>query len=389
MTSGSAEAAPLRPTAFDYRQAVETIGEEDWRCFRHLTSVELNADEKAQAARPDRIDPTADEFLAVHWHPEWAPLDLIDQRLRLAFPSAVRSLVIPTQHNRLMSFRGWAGAEADVYDRQYGLKVQLLIHFPAERLPKASVLTAMMDRTYNYRAHQLLDILRRLAEPDKVSGQVQRSLPYSISPTALDMARFYALRLQALIEKSGIIGGPAGEMLKNRLLPDYLAAMESDHPVIRDQALMFIKTVKKTVKAELNPAEFHSPQEVIEEVRHLGGGVIIPHPPLFWPMLLSDLDVDGWEVWNPSTPKHAIFLTEALARANEGRTSHRPLLAFMGDDTHMSAKFRLNLSDEKDSARREIGFQDPWTEPAVKAALDRAGQSRRRTLAEYQERMSC
>ncbi|MDL2226609.1 hypothetical protein LJB86_03010 [Deltaproteobacteria bacterium OttesenSCG-928-M10] len=387
MSAGSTEAPPPRPANFDHRLAAATIDEEDWLCFRRLTSVELNEAEKVQAARPDRTDPAADEFLAVHWHPEWAPLDLIDQRLRLAFPAAVRSLAIPTQHNRLMSFRGWAGVEADVYDRRYGLKVQLLIHFPAERLPKASALTAMMDRTYNYRAHQLLDILKRLAEPDEVFGRVRRSLPYSVSQAALDMARFYAVRLLTLIEESGIIGGPADEMLKNRLLPDYLTAMESGRPVILDQALMLIKAVKKTVKAELNPGEFHSPQEVIEEARHLGGGVVIPHPPQFWPMLLSDLDVDGWEVWNPSTPKHAIFLTEALARANESRPGRRPLLAFMGDDTHMSAKFRLGLSDEKDSAGREIGFQDPWFDPAVKAALDRAGQSRRRTLTEYQERM--
>jgi len=365
-------------------EAARDLEDEDWRQFKHLTSVALDAEEMELAARPDRRDPEAEDCLAVHWHPEWAPLELIRQRLDRAFPRAGNCLAIPTQHNRIMTFGPWAGVEADVYDRKLGLKVQLLIHFAATRLDKASKIISMMDQTYNYRAHQLLDILARLADPD--SGKGSKCL---VGGEAVALARFFAARLNVLIEKSGILGSAEDEMLKNRLLPDFIIARTGpEQKLLVDQALMFIRAVKKEVKADLNPAEFFSPEEVVEEARGLGGGVIIPHPPLFWPFLWSDLDVDGWEIWNPSTPDHTVFILEALGRANEARSSRRRLLAFMGDDTHMSAKFRPGRSDEKDSADREIGFQDPWFDPNLSALLRATGQSLVGTINEYRSRLS-
>lgn len=374
--------------ALNLEAAAKDIGEEDWRQFNRLTSVELSPEERDLAARPDRVAPKAREYLAVHWHPEWAPLEFIRRRLDLAFPLAENSLAIPTQHNKVLAFGPWAGVEADVYDRKYGQKVQLLIHFSSDRLPRASAFLSMMNHTYNYRAHQLLDILGRLAKPDKVSAAIESGLQYSISLEGIMMARFYAIRLKALIEESGIIGGDRDEMLKNRLLPDFIAARTGpEQRLLAEQAFIYIKAVKKSVKSNLNPAEFFSPEEVIEEARSLNGGVVIPHPPQFWPILLADLDVDGWEVWNSSTPHHTLFLLEALNRANAARGHRRELLAFMGDDTHMSAKFRLNNTDEKDSVNREIGFQPPWDEPAIRSLLHRSGQSRSRTINEYRIRL--
>ena len=387
--TGMAEHRPLSAaSSFDLGQAVTGIEEADLRLFDRLTSVDLTEEEKALAARPDRAAPEAEEFLAVHWHPEWAPLELIERRLAVAFPRAEKHLIIPTQHNKIMSLGPWAGVEADVYDRRYGQKVQLLIHFKAERLEKAAALTAMMEHTYNYRAHQLLDIIECLIHPHGLPDKVKAALKCSVDGESIQMARFYAARLKALIETSGIIGSARDEMLKNRLLPDFLLANTGPERRFQaEQALMFINAVKKSVKAELSPAAFYSPQEVIEEARALGAGVTIPHPPAFWPVLLSDLDVDGWEIWNPSTPRHTLFLLDVLNRANEGRGGRPRLLAFMGDDTHMSAKFRRNLSDEKDSLNREIGFQDPWTDRAVAEALSRSGQGLGRTLREYRERL--
>ena len=372
---------------FDPRAAVSNISDDDWRVFNRLTSVQLSQAERDLAARPDRLAPEAHEYLAVHWHPEWAPLGLISLRLERAFPKAADHLTIPTQHNRIMSLGPWAGVEADVYDRSYGLKVQLLIHFQSNQLHRAGVLTDMMNRTYNYRAHQLMDILNALAKPDSVNYP---GLKASICDESLLMARFYALRLKSMIEESGIMGSDRDEMLKNRLLPDFILGRACNvHQPLVDQAIIYINAVKKEVKKRLSPEAFYSPQEVIEEARGLKAGIVIPHPPQFWPILLADLDVDGWEIWNPSTPDHALFLLEALNRVNESRSKGRSeLLAFMGDDTHMSAKFRHNRSDAKGSAQREIGFQDLWNEPEIKAALDHGGQSLHRTISEYRRRMS-
>ncbi|MDR0882615.1 MAG: hypothetical protein LBP55_08740 [Candidatus Adiutrix sp.] len=365
------------------------LDEDDWLHFNHLTSLALNDEERRLAGRPDRLAPQAEEYLAVHWHPEWAPLDLIRQRLDLAFPRATNYLAIPTQHNRVLSFGPWAGVEADAYDRAYNMKVQLLIHFPAARLPKATAFLAMMDRTYNYRAHQLLDILARLAEPDDRAAQTQLALRHSVTEPAVQLARANALRLKTLIDRSGLIGSGRDEMLKNRLLPDFILARTGPSPSpLVEQALIYITAIQKTVKADLSPQEFYTPQEVIEEARSLGGGVVIPHPPQFWPILLSGLDIDGWEVWNPSTPRHTLFLLEALARFNDARRGRRQLLAFMGDDTHMSAKFRLKPGADQNTGRREIGFQEPWTDPAISALLDQTGQSLTRTINEYRQRLA-
>ncbi len=371
---------------FSAGAAAQGVTEKDWAAFRRLTSIELSEEERRLAAVPQREAPEAEEFMALHWHPEWIPLELIEARLAAAFPAARNFLAIPTQHNKALRLGDWVGVEADAYDRDYGQKVHLLFHFRAEKLPKAGTFLKMMERTYNYRAHQLVDILNRLAAPDESWAALSFSKK-AIQPEAARMASFYAIRLRALIEMSGALGSERDEMLKNRLLSDFMEArLKPKHEALMEQALLYIKAVKKSVKAELKPEAFYSPRELIEEARSFGAGVVIPHPPAFWPILLSDLDVDGWEIWNPSTPDHAIFLAEALERANSGRKKRR-LLVFMGDDTHMSAKIRPDLLDKKAARRPEIGFQDAWREPLLANVLKRSGQSRANTLNEYRARL--
>lgn len=377
----------MKPGVFS-AEAARDLSEADWDVFNHLTSVELSEGERDMARNPGLCAPEAKEFLAVHWHPEWIPLKLIDERLRKAFPAAENFLAIPTQHNKVLRFGPWAGVEADAYD-QACQKVQLLIHFRADRLERAGAFISMMERTYNYRAHQLLDIVNRLAEAEAASSKLRSSLSSlkgAVSEDAARMAQFYAIRLKTLLDKSGILNGSErDELLKNRLLPDFMQRRSApEEAALLDQALLFIKAVKKTVKAELKPEAFYSPRELIEEARSFGAGVVIPHPPIFWPILLADLDVDGWEIWNPSTPDHALFLAEALARANAG-PRRRKLLAFMGDDTHMSSKIRE--AEKKSAKKQEIGFQESWQNPEIAKALRENSQSLVQTINEYRERL--
>jgi len=81
-------------------EAARDLDETSWRLFDQLTSVELSAGERRRAAKPDRTAPGAERFLAVHWHPERTPLELVRQRLDAAFPQARDCLVIPTPHNQ-------------------------------------------------------------------------------------------------------------------------------------------------------------------------------------------------------------------------------------------------------------------------------------------------
>jgi hypothetical protein len=241
----------------------------------------------------------------------------------------------------------------------------------------------MMEKTYRYRALQLLDILEALTEPN---GAIRKEVgSQGLDQEALDLAGFFAYRLGHLISSRDAIASPRSEMLKNRLLTDFmLARNQGMDPVLFANSLAAANAVKSMVKRHLDFGRFCLAGDVIEEARSLGAGIVIPHPPQFWPALMDDLDVDGWEVWNPSTPHHTVFLTDCLARTK----SRRPLLAFMGDDTHMSSKIRPNITEDKNGTGREIGFQPPWADPEALAALRRAGQSRERTMDEYRARMA-
>jgi hypothetical protein len=310
---------------------------------------------------------------------------MIETRLSRAFPAATDRLVIPTQHNRVTVMGPWAGVEVDCFATSFGQKIQLLVHFNAAKMPKAGVFLGMMDRTYRYRAHQLMEILEALTNPDdSLKQEINNN---GLDHQALDLTGFFACRLKELIQGRDILDTERSEMLKNRLLTDFMLARNQGlDPTLFGSSLSCANVVKSFVKHRLNYQRFNTAQEVIEEVRALGAGIVIPHPPQFWPALIDDLDADGWEVWNPSTPNHALFLIESLNRT-KGRTK-RPLLAFMGDDTHMSSKIRANVTEDKNGRGREIGFQPPWWAPEVAQALKRTGQSRERTMDEYRARIS-
>ncbi|MDR1296076.1 MAG: hypothetical protein LBO05_01620 [Deltaproteobacteria bacterium] len=355
----------------------------DLEAFDRLTSVELTPEETALASTPDRTDENEDRLFAVHFHPEWVGLDLIEKRLALAFPNVSDFMVIPTQHNRVTVMGPWAGVEVDCYAPGYDQKIQLLIHLRAEKMAGATKFLSMIEQTFRYRALQLLEILAALTHP---SPEISREINSNgLDHQALDLASLYAMRLDQLIHSGDALTSPRSEMLKNRLLTDFMLARNLDvDPVLFSNSLAAANIVKAMVKHHLDYDRFHTAVEIVEEARSLGAGVVVPHPPLFWPALLDDLDVDGWEVWNPSTPKQTVFLTECLARARR----KRPLLAFMGDDTHMSSKIRPNITEDKNGKGREIGFQPPWRDPVVLAALKDAGQSRERTMDEYRSRIA-
>jgi hypothetical protein len=359
------------------------VSEADLGVFNALTSVELSGRERLLAETPQATAPGEGRLFAVHFHPEWVPPDLIERRLARSFPDAGDRLVIPTQHNQIMAMGPWAGVEADVYAPEYSEKIQLLIHLPAARLGRAAVFRSMMERTFRYRALQLLEILEALTAPDEpMAKEIRKS---GLDGASLALAGIFAARLQRLIGSLDIHHSPRSAMLKNRLLTDFMQERSGDlEPAALSGALSVVGLVKAMVKRRFDPRRFHTAREVIEEARGLGAGVVVPHPPQFWPALLDDLDVDGWEVWNPSTPKHALFLIECLGRA---RGRKRPLLAFMGDDTHMSSKIRPDVIDGQGGQLREIGFQPPWGSPLVADALRLRGQSRERTMDEYRARL--
>jgi hypothetical protein len=93
-------------------------------------------------------------------------------------------------------------------------------------------------------------------------------------------------------------------MAKNKLEPDFLDAQRprfGDRVVARAQ--VYLREVKRLVKENFSLRHFYRATEFIEETRSLGGGVVIPHPEQFWPILLADYDVDA-SSWNPQSQEY-------------------------------------------------------------------------------------
>jgi len=359
--------------------------EDDERAFAAITCTVLTPAEQALVLAPAEVLPRQERVLAVHWHPEFVPMDLIRQRIEATFPACGQSLIIPTQHNEITTYGEYSGVEVDCYSSGFNQKVQLLVHFRADRVEKAGVLKSMLAHTARYRSSQLFEFLHVLAGRDEARLNAVAADTGAAEET-LRFARIHALKLLALLER-GQAEVPL-ETLKNKLVRGFLDAQRpryGDRMVTRVQS--FAQSVKMRVKAQFPMQYFYRATEVIEEARGFGAGIVIPHPEQFWPILLADYDVDGYEVWNPQSQRYTEFLIDTLARKNRKGWNDRRQLVFMGDDTHMSEKLR-NPDPASDKVQREIGVQPAWDDIGIRKRLLASGMDRACVINEYTARLS-
>jgi hypothetical protein len=244
----------------------------------------------------------------------------------------------------------------------------------------------MLEHTRQYRATQLLDLVRTFTQP------VQERLDAAARVTGADadLIRFlsvYVRKLDSLLQKH--IGELSLDVVKNKMVRNFFHALRPvyGHQLI-DRALNFIQEVKREVKREFPLQYFFRTSEVIEEARGLGAGIVVPHPEQFWPILLAEYDVDGYEVWNPQSLRYTDFLISVVIKKNKERGVTTPrLLIFMGDDTHMGEKVREETETDPSKAGREVGYQPAWDDWEVRKRLLRNGISRREVIAEYKARL--
>jgi hypothetical protein len=379
---GSGPAQAFLPLA-DYPPGVD---DGDRELFAAVTSTALSPEQEARILAPAQVYPEARSVLAVHWHPEFVPLDLIRARIEATFPNKVEELIIPTQHNELLSYGPWTGAEVDCYASGFDQKVQLLVHFENSRVAEASVLRSMLAHTATYRASQLHEFLRAVTKPDSLV--LERAVrECGADEELIGFARTVAAKISALLaERRDALPGGA---IKNKLVRDFLDGLRprlGDTAVNRAQALF--KSVKEGVKAAFSLKHFYRATEVIEEVRGLGGGVVIPHPEQFWPILLGGYDVDGVEVWNPESQRYTDFLIRIISEKNREKPRARRLLVFMGDDCHMGEKAKHPSVQNPAKASRQIGVQPGWTNLAVRKMLMKADMAKETVIAEYKARLN-
>lgn len=375
----------VRKELFPYPDAVT---EWDHATFLSLISTELSPEQQQRLVRPAIVCPRQQHVLAVHWHPEFVPMELIRRRIDATFPNRIDELIIPTQHNILMEYDDYAGVEVDCYSRGFNRKVQLLVHFERSRVEGATVFKHMLEHTFNYRSRQLFEFMDAIINPAherKLSAAVREA---GADDDLVTFVRVHTRKIRQLMHEYEAVTPP--EAIRNKLLTNYVMALRDlydERLVARARALL--GSIKRVVKAHFSNEFFYSTEEVIEEVRRLRGGIVIPHPEQFWPILLADYDVDGYEVWNPQSREYTDFLVTVVNRQNRTLPDgHRPILIFMGDDCHMGEKAKDPAYQDAEKAGREIGVQPAWDDLAVRKSLIVANADRERVIRDYRDRLT-
>lgn len=382
-------AADSKLKAPDPGEVNQQLSLQDIQAFEKITSLEISPEQAAKIAAPGEVYPRQKAVLAVHWHPEHIPMEIISRRIEKTFPAKEEELIIPTQHNQLMSYDGqYFGVEVDCYSRGFKRKVQLLLHFKSEKIKKAHVLRSMLAHTFEYRSSQLFEIMDTIINPRWDDYLQLAAEGTGVDETVINFTRVQTRKLHTQLEENEAVINR--QIIKNSLLPNYINAQRALYnDTFINKVLVLIKSVKKIVKANFSPANFYRTSEIIEEARGIGGGIIVPHPEQFWPILLCDYDVDGYEVWNPQSQEYTEFLINVINRQNKSRPSRdSKLLLFMGDDTHMAEKIKDPNTAEASKYYRDIGVQPAWDDLSIKKSLIIGSFSRKNMIREYRERLT-
>ncbi len=372
---------PMNPALWD-----PAISEDDRALFARVVDTDLTEAQLAELASPRLVLPGQRCVMATHWHPEFVPMPVIRARIEAMFPNMDEGLIIPTQHNEILEYDDFSGVEVDCYSHGFNLKVQLLLHFKTTRLGAAHTLRAMLKHTMTYRASQLFDFMHTITAPleDRLEEAARET---GADLDLVEFVRHHVTKIQRMVEEEQ--DRLPVDALKNKLLRNYFDALRPifDGDLI-DRAQTFLSAVKAIVKRHFSLHYFYRTSEVIEEARALGAGIVIPHPEQFWPILLADYDVDGYEVWNPQSQRYTDFLITTVGRANAcPGLSKRRKLVFMGDDTHMGEKTKSPETQSEEKAAREIGYQPAWDDLDISKRLILSGMSREIAIREYRERL--
>jgi len=375
------ECIPLVP-----KKLSEEITESDNEIFFKVVSTDLDARQKSQIITPPQIFPKQEAVIAVHWHPEFVPMNLISQRINAMFPNKIHELIIPTQHNQLVSYKGYTGVEVDCYSEGFNQKVQLLLHFEDAKVENAVVLKEMLEHTFKYRSSQLLDFIHTITKPeeDRIALAAKET---GANEPLIHFVRIYVKKIAMLLDKYASVIHE--QSIKNKLLRNFFDGLRPEYGnALIDRSQVFLNAVKLIVKADFPLHYFYRTSEVIEEARSLGAGIVIPHPEQFWPVLLAEYDVDGYEVWNPQSRRYTEFLISVLNKKNSRiGLSHRKLLVFMGDDTHLGEKTRDPEMQDEEKGSREIGLQPAWDDLNIQKTLIMGNFDRKKVIEEYKSRL--
>ena len=181
------------PADFSLERAGDEIDELDLKIFSRLINTELSDDQLTMIEQPGKEFPRQETVMAVHWHPEWIPMESIGRRVEMMYPHRNDELIIPTQHNKLMVLGDYAGVEVDAQSTGFNRKVQLLLHFKADKIARADVLTAMLAHTFKYRSSQLFEFIDSIINPELADRLDRAADKTGANEELIDLVRFYTL----------------------------------------------------------------------------------------------------------------------------------------------------------------------------------------------------
>jgi len=375
------------PSEVDVARIPRDVTDWDMETFLALTCDGVTPEQARAIRTPNVRFPRQEYVLAVHWHPEQVPMDMIRDRIAAMYPASQDELIIPTQHNQMLTWDEYAGVEVDCYSHGFNRKVQLLIHMRADRLDRAGVLMNMLKHTFKYRSSQLFEYLDALCAPEWAERRQQAAAKAGSDEDVVEFTAIHARKLKSLILLNE--SRTPEDAIKNKLVRNYLDCLRESYDArFVNKAQVFAKAVKEVVKEGFALDYFYRASEVVEEARSIGAGIVIPHPEQFWPILLRNYDVDGIEVWNPQSQQYTEFLINVVLDQNRrGYHKDRPMLIFMGDDCHMSEKLKKPNEQDKDKAAREVGLQPAWDDLAIAKGLIMSGVSRKTVMDAYRDRL--
>lgn len=223
------------------------ITDEDRTRFHEVISTDLADWQIEQVVTPSKIYRRQEKLLALHWHPEFVPFDLITRRVNAMFPNVTDRMMIPTQHNVLMSYGDYTGVEVDCYASGFNQKVQLLLHFENEKVKGAHVLKSMLAHTFKYRSSQLFEYMDTITKPNEERINIA-SRETGADEDLVEMVRVYVTKLQTILDEEW--SDVPRESIKNKLVKNYFDAMR---PKYGDTLINRIQAYLKGVKNWLKP----------------------------------------------------------------------------------------------------------------------------------------
>jgi hypothetical protein len=240
------------PPGYDPRE----LNQWDQEAFERIISTELTEEQKARVVTPGLTFPGQKSLLAIHWHPEFIPSDLIAQRISACFRTARRSWSFPPSTTCLSRLGGLHWREVDCYAAGLiarcsccCISIRTGWSGPPASRPCWSTRSNTGPGSFsNIWIRWLILFMTAVCRGPWPPPARTRSWCASPGSTAGKLKQLIEIN-QSIIDE---------ETIKNKLLPDFFEELRAFYPErLINHAQSLLHAVKKIVKAQYNLTYFY------------------------------------------------------------------------------------------------------------------------------------